>query len=87
VTGFPSTGPTGCSGRTLKLLKGFTSLMDKIGTCIGELQAATTPLKQRCAKALFELVKPPNHRSVSHPEFSCGFSETAAVGNDQCPTN
>jgi hypothetical protein len=45
VAGLPSPRLTGHSGRALKLLKGFTSVPEKIGADIRKLETAMTALK------------------------------------------
>jgi hypothetical protein len=61
TAGFTPTGLSGYSGRLLKLLKGFTSLLDKICAGVGDLEAVTSPFKQRRTEGVFELPQSPTH--------------------------
>jgi hypothetical protein len=78
---------TGHSGRPLKLLKGFTSLPEKIGAYMRKLEAAATPLKQRRTKGVFELPQSTTDRGVPNSKRFGGTSEAPAFSNDEGPTD
>jgi hypothetical protein len=71
----------------LKLLKGFTGQLDKVGARMCDLEAVTTPFKQGRTEGVFELAQPPTYRGVSNPKLFCRSSETAVVGDDEGPSN